>query len=302
MKVVFVYGPTCSGKTELGIRLAEDFGGEILSCDSVQVYKHIDIGSAKPNKSELARAKHHLVDFVDYPRKYNAADFREDALSVLKKLEQQGHKLVYVVGGTGFYFQALEKGMSEAPSVDSGLAEAIRLEAESDLSKLWEELVEGDRTYSEKIASGDTYRICRAIELLRSGYKASELFRAKESNFPYPLYKIFLNPERDQLRKRMDQRTMKMLEAGLVNELKQLRAQGYTDWTPLSSVGYKEVGEFLDSKIEQSELAFWISTRSMQLAKRQRTWFARDKEALEITAGLEQWDFIRQNVKVFLGS
>lgn len=302
MKVVFVYGPTCSGKTDLGIRLSESFGGDVISCDSVQVYKRVEIGTAKPNSEERARAKHHLVDFVDFPGKYTAADFREDALKILKTREEAGDQLCYVVGGTGFYFQALEKGMSEAPKVTEELAEEIRLQAQNDLSILWKELEEKDPEYSKKISANDSYRICRAIEVVRSGILPSEAFGERPSDFPYPLLKLYLKPNRGDLLKRMEKRTAKMLEAGLVDEVKRLRSEGLSDWAPMSSVGYKEVGECLDGEISDEELAYWVTTRSMQLAKRQKTWFSRDKDALVFDHPVEDWEKIEQEVKVFLGS
>jgi tRNA dimethylallyltransferase len=300
MKLVFVYGPTCSGKTELGIQLSEEFGGEIISCDSVQVYKELEIGSAKPNKEELARAKHHLVSIVSYPEKYSAAKFHRDASKLLKQMESDGHELVYVVGGTGFYFQALETGMDRSLSVPSNIANDIRDRAENNLPDLYKDLELADPVYASRISENDSYRIARAMELVYLGKLPSEEFVKKKSQLPYEVLKIFINPDRTELRTRMQKRTQKMLELGLLEEVESLLDKGYGDWEALQSVGYKECLEVIQKAIPEEELEYWISTRSMQLAKRQRTWFQRDKEALEIQ-GPNEFDKAKKAVRAFLG-
>ena len=194
MKVCFLYGPTASGKTELAIQMVEKFGGEIINCDSIAVYQHVNIGTAKPDASELERAKHHLVSFVDHPKQYTAADFMRDATGILEDCESRKVPLVVIVGGTGFYFQALELGLPEAISVDAELSEKVKKEGESSLEKLFDELKSGDPEYAKKIHFNDQYRITRAVELLRSGHLPSEAFVKRSSQFKYPLFKVFLNP------------------------------------------------------------------------------------------------------------
>lgn len=282
IKVIFVQGPTASGKTSFAIEMAERFGGEIISCDSIQVYKEVEIGTAKPNSKELSRVKHHMVSIINAPEKMTAGDFRVEALKIIEDRSKEGIKIFWVAGGTGFYFQALEKGMFDAGKVD----EEISIKVRTDLEKLgnevlYSELEIADPEYAKKIAVNDSYRICRAIELIRSGKaKPSEMqSNFKADNFPFPLFKICLTVDREYLRSRVELRTQQMLDSGLIEEVKSLIARGLEEWAPMQSVGYKESQAFLAGEIASlDELKQQIINKTMQLAKRQRTWFQRDKD------------------------
>lgn len=283
MKVTFVVGPTASGKSELALQLAERHDGVIVNCDSVQAYSHVQIGAAKPTEDELARRPHYLYGHIHPPNEYTAGDYARDVHALLPQLEKSGIPHVYIVGGTGFYFQAIEKGMYEAAKVPDDLASELREQAgtREGLHALYEELKLNDPESIEVIHANDQYRIVRAIEILRStGKKPSVLKRemaAARKEFPYPLEKIGVNWERSELHLRIHQRVKKMLAMGLVEEVRNLKKLGFEHWAPMASVGYKETLAYLKgelSGLDNLEESILISTR--QLAKRQITWFKRD--------------------------
>ncbi|MEC9281151.1 MAG: tRNA (adenosine(37)-N6)-dimethylallyltransferase MiaA [Bdellovibrionota bacterium] len=276
MKVIFLYGPTASGKSAFAIRLAKELGGEIVNCDSVSVYEDLDIGSAKPSLEELAEVPHHLVSHIKYPEYYTAAKFREDALKSLTDMEKRAVPYAIIAGGTGFYFRALELGLVEIEELPVEEKEVIRKQVEENPQESFLELKGFDPEYAQKISENDHYRLARALELKSLGKKPSLAFAKRESNFPYPLAKVFLNPDRDLLRERLKLRTQKMLSQGLIAETKKLLDQGKGDWRALESVGYKESVEYIQGEISEGELFEKIVTKSMQLAKRQRTWFKKE--------------------------
>lgn len=283
MKVTFVVGPTASGKSDLALTLAEKCQGVIVNCDSVQVYAHVQIGAAKPSAEEMQRVPHFLYGHVLPPLEYTAGDYYRDFFVQMKSLEQQGTENVFVVGGTGFYFQAIEKGMYSVAKVDPELAESLRVQAltPQGLNELYQELKQFDPISTEKIHANDQYRVVRALEIIRStGRKPSELKLEKQAavtEFPYPLQKIGVWRERPELHARILRRVKKMLAGGLIEEVQELNKMCLDAWAPMASVGYFEVQAYLRGEIKtlsQLEEKILISTR--QLAKRQVTWFKRD--------------------------
>jgi tRNA dimethylallyltransferase len=277
MRTIFVVGPTASGKTNLAITLAKEFGGEVISCDSIQVYQGLDIGSSKPSILEQQGIKHHLLSTVPMGEKYTAGDFRRDALKILAETQE---KIMWIVGGTGFYFKALEFGMTDNPKMDEVARKAFESEWEKKSSEyFYKELKDKDPERAKEISPNDSYRIFRAIEILRLGFKPSELkqnFRPKD--FPYPILKLGVGVDRDTLRARVDSRTQSMLALGFEQEVLALRERGFVTWEPMQSVGYKEMNEYLDGRLKKSDLLPQITTKTMQLAKRQMTWFKKDPE------------------------
>jgi tRNA dimethylallyltransferase len=283
MNVTFVVGPTASGKSALALRLARETQGVIVNCDSVQVYKYVEIGAAKPTAEELQMVPHFLYGYVAPPRECTAGDYARDFFAQMQILEQQGFPEVFVVGGTGFYFQAIEKGMYEVEKTPSALSEELRSIAATPegLLGLYQELKAQDPASAARIHPNDQYRVVRAVEILRStGQKPSDLRREKaqaSSAFPYPLKKMGVWWERPQLHERIHRRVRRMLQSGLIEEVEQLHKMGLQSWAPLQSVGYKETLAYLRGEIksrEGLEEQILISTR--QLAKRQVTWFKRD--------------------------
>lgn len=279
--VIFVVGSTASGKSDWALKLAQKQGGVIVNCDSIQVYKKLDIGSAKASAEERALVPHYLIDYVSPPQEMTAGVYSDDFFALMPTLPAGP---VFVVGGTGFYFMALEKGMYPVTKV----APELKAQVEAEMAepggaeKLYAEMMAKDPEYGSKIKPGDHYRIGRGIELLRTqGRSVTEIqreFDAQKIPFPYPLLKIGPRWDREVLRGRIAQRTQKMLQAGLIDEVRGLLDEGLKDWAPMSSVGYREVVQYLEQGLSLPELADLISTNTAQLAKKQRTWFQRDND------------------------
>lgn len=279
--VVFIHGPTATGKTEIAVRAAELFGGEIINCDSVQVYRSLDIGAAKPTARQLRCAPHHLIGHVEDGHVYTAGEYRRDALNVISSRASEGCDLFFVVGGSGFYSQALLKGLYPVPPSDPTIRTELqaRLDAEG-LEPLFEELERADPAYARKIGPNDRYRILRGLEVLRtSGFTSmADVQGAFERQAPPFRYaQIGLNHLRSRLRERIKLRTREMLSAGLVEETRSLVARGLGEWPALRSVGYKECCDFLRGSLAPGALETAIVQSTMQLAKRQMTWFRRDE-------------------------
>ncbi len=284
-QIIFVVGPTATGKSDLAISLAQYFNAEIINADSIQFYNQIEIGTAKPSQEMMAQARHHLIAFVEPPATLSAGDFVRAAEKLLSERLAAGVRNFILVGGSGFYIQALEKGMVPAPQISEQIREQVRLQFETQGSaSLWNSIHEIDPEYAAKISKTDSYRVQRALEILLSSpisiSQAQRDFENQKSNLKknFKIRKIALDLDRGELRKRVTLRAEQMLAAGWLEEVKYLRSRGWGDWAPLKSVGYFEIGEFLDRKISQWELKEKIITSTMQLAKKQRTWFKRDQE------------------------
>lgn len=291
MKVVFVVGTTASGKSDLALRLAQKFAGAIVNCDSIQLYQNLDIGSAKPSKTEQATVPHYLFDLVPEGQEMTAGQYVKRCEETLKQIENQ-FPVVFVVGGTGFYFQALEKGMYPTGHAD----EAMKRQVEEEIStpegalRLYAELKAKDPKAAQRIFPNDHYRIGRAIELMRiHGKSLTEVqaqFESEQRQFPYPLLKLGIKLSREQLEPRVKLRVEQMLKAGLIEEVRGLLQRNEASWAPLESVGYRETVEYLLRKSAESaispmtreELQEKIIQNTLRLAKKQRTWFGRDAD------------------------
>lgn len=302
--VIFVVGTTASGKSEWALRLAQEFGGVIFNCDSLQVYKRLDIGTAKPSLEERSLVPHHLFDYVSPPKEMTAGQYHRDFFEEIDKIPSGTP--VFVVGGTGFYFMALEKGMYPVLPVPEEIQKAVLvdLEKEDGPARLHQELMAADPEYGAKIHISDRYRLGRAIELLRSqGRSVTEIqreFSESQAPFPYPLLKVGPSWDRDVLKERIYLRTRKMLASGLIEEVRGLLDEGLESWAPMSSVGYKETLSFLRGDLREDQLLEEIAKNTRQLAKRQRTWFQRDKEIHWAPGGGVGFAEIRLKVETFL--
>lgn len=302
--IIFVVGPTASGKSDWAMRAATLFRGDIVSCDSVQVYKEVNIGTAKPTLAERQQVQHYLVDFVAPPQEYSAADYRRDALEVLRQQEGNKNKLMLITGGTGFYFLALEKGMFDVEPVPENIVKEIdSAVADGRLDELYREIQLRDPEYACKISVNDRYRVGRALGLMRAqGLTMTEIrnrFNEKVNKFPYPVLKIGLTVERSRLSQRVKQRTRSMLQRGLIDEVQYLTQKSLAEWSPLQSVGYKEVLKYLSGEINQTQLEEEINLHTMQLAKRQMTWFRKDKDVHWFDSETEvqkALDFLQEHV------
>lgn len=280
-KLVVVLGPTAVGKSAVGIDIAKRLGGEIINADSLQVYKHLNIGTAKPTLKELSEAKHHMIDIVDPDEDFNAGMFRSRAASTIKELHEN-NKNIILLGGTYLYVKALLSGLIEGLPANQEIRENIKkLRLTFGLPYVYERLKALDPEAASKIHPNDYIRAERALEVnYLTGQKMSE-FQLKH-NFQdqdYSYMKIGISLDREVLKEYIDNRVNQMIDEGLVDEVKQLREMGYTrDLKPMQSIGYKEINQFLDEEIDLDEAVELIKRDTKRFAKRQMTWLKKDDE------------------------
>ncbi|MEQ6889847.1 tRNA (adenosine(37)-N6)-dimethylallyltransferase MiaA [Halomonas sp. CS7] len=274
---ILLMGPTAAGKTDLAIELHERLGCELISVDSAMVYRDLDIGSAKPELEELARAPHRLIDIRDPAEPYSAADFREDALREMAAITAAG-RVPLLVGGTMMYFKRLLEGVANLPAADPAVrAELERQVAEHGLASLHEELARVDPVSAARIHPNDPQRLTRALEVHRlAGRSLSALWgEQRQETFPFRTLSIGLAPvDRSMLHERIAQRFRAMLDAGLIDEVAALKGRGdLTASLPsMKSVGYRQVWAYLEGEIDRAELERLGIIATRQLAKRQLTW------------------------------
>ncbi len=279
--LVVIVGPTGSGKTALSLALAEHFGGEIVNCDSVAIYRGVDIGSAKPSPEERSRAPHHLFDLVDLDHYMTAGEYARRARQVLAEIRQRG-RLPIVVGGTGLYLRALLQGLFAGPERSEELRQRLRARAKQRGSPyLYRVLQRLDPAAAEKIHPNDAPKIIRALEVcLAARRPMSELWqRGRDPLRGFRVLKIGLDPERDALYARLNQRAERMFERGLVEETAQLRQQHPGAWV-LSSLGYRQAVAVLQGKMDREHALSATQQAHRNYAKRQMTWFRREPEVM----------------------
>ena len=279
--MVIINSPTATGKTGLAIELALDFGGEIISADSLQVYRYLDIGTAKPTMEQRNKVKHYLIDVVDPDEEFNAAIFTEKARAIIAELARK-RKPVFVVGGTGLYIRALLQGIIETPKVDENIRNYYRRLGEMRGKEyLFSLLQEKDAQAATKIKPNDTIRVIRALEVLEQSGESiiSKQSRHSFTDSLYNTYKIGLQVDSPQLKERIAQRTEKMIAAGLVREVENILGRGYSKkLKPLQSLGYRQVIKYLTGEYKWEEALRLINRDTWHYAKRQITWFAANKE------------------------
>lgn len=286
-KVIVICGPTASGKTSLGIEVAKLTNGEIISCDSMQIYKDMDIGTAKPTKEEQIEAKHHLIDFVSPDKRYSVAEYKKDAEEAIEKILKEG-KTPIIVGGTGLYLNSLIYGI-DYPEIEIDLEYRIYLEnrvKEEGLDKLYEEARKIDAKALEKISSNDSKRILRILEIYhQTGKSKTELEEESRKNGIKYDYKIFfLNMDREILYERINKRVDIMIDNGLIDEVKNVLDK-YSEFpTAMQGLGYKEVVEYLNGSLNRDEMIEKIKQETRRYAKRQITWFKSYKNAIVLDA------------------
>jgi tRNA dimethylallyltransferase len=281
LPLVIINSPTATGKTELAVNIAVEFGGEIISADSMQVYRYLDIGTAKPTMDERKGIKHHLIDVVNPDEEFNAALFAETARKIISNLTEEG-KPVFVVGGTGLYIRALLKGIIDTPDVDENIRNHYRKLRDTQGKKyLYDLLLQRDAAAAAQINPNDSVRVIRALEVLEQTGESITVKQKKHSfaDTPYKTYKIGLQIDRKELKQRIETRTDKMITAGLLDEVKSVLAIGYNEnLKPLQSLGYKQITGFLSNKYDLKSCVDLIKRDTWQYARRQKTWFAADKE------------------------
>lgn len=276
-KVIVICGPTASGKTSLSISLAKKINGEIVSCDSMQIYKEMDIGSSKPTVEEMQEIKHYLVDFVSPEKRYSVSEYKEDASKAIEEIINKG-KTPIIVGGTGLYLNSLIYNIQyNEMEVDLNYRRELEKEAEEyGLEVLYNRAKEIDPEAMEKVSANDKKRITRVLEIYNAtGRNKTELEKKSRKEVPYNYLIFGINMERSILYDRINKRVDIMLEQGLIEEVKNLINKYSNMPTAMQGLGYKEVKEFLDGNISKEEMIEKIKMETRRYAKRQITWFKR---------------------------
>ena len=271
-----IAGATGVGKTDLSIRLAKKIDAEIISADASQIYKELDIGTAKITDEEMQGVKHYMIDVVSPGEDYSVGDFERDVNNILNENSCKNGKNIIIAGGTGLYIRSITDGFAKLPSKD----EKIRKELESkSLDELQETLKKLDEKSYEEIDLSNKLRLVRAIEVcLLTGGKFSELRTRNVKNNDYDFLKIFLTRNRDELYDRINRRVEIMIAKGLVEEAKKVYNKYTEKLHKISSIGYKELFMHFDGKITLDEAVEEIKKESRRYAKRQMTWFRKEKD------------------------
>lgn len=280
--LVILTGPTAVGKTALSVAFAKAINGEIISADSMQVYRHMDIGSAKVTKEEMEGVPHHLIDVLEPAEEFNVVLFQKMARQAAEEIESRGH-IPILVGGTGFYIQALLYNIDFAENdEDRRLRRSLEeIAKEQGASALYEKLRAVDPESCEIIHANNVKRVIRAIEFYeKTGKKISAHNREQRQNIsPYRFAYFVLNDDREKIYRQIDQRVDLMMERGLVEEVRALRAMGCSrGMVSMQGLGYKEILSYLEGEISQEEAVYLIKRDTRHFAKRQLTWFKREKE------------------------
>ena len=306
-KIIAVVGPTASGKSALALELARQCGGEIVSCDSMQIYRRMNIGTAKPTEDELLLVPHHLIDVVEPTANFSCEDYVRLASMAIDDICARG-KLPIVCGGTGLYLDALLRGGVSAPSIDTSKIRAelcARAEVEG-IEGIYSELMRVDRESAEAIHPNNEKRVIRALEIyLATGRTKSELDReSKGFESPYDATIAYLTfNSRDLLYERIDRRVDMMIDAGLLDEARALIREGVfeVNKTAAQAIGYKELFGFLEGKRSLEESLEDLKRSTRRYAKRQITWFSAKDYAIPLTvdseSGIKSFEEIVNNAK-----
>ncbi len=280
-KVIVICGPTASGKTGLSVKLAQAMNGEIISCDSMQIYKDMTIGTAKVTEEEMQGIQHYLIDFVSPEERYSVADFQKDSEKAISKILAKG-KTPIVVGGTGLYVDTLVYHI-QYPEVETDLTYRQQLEKmieEQGLETLYQKAKEIDLQATEKISNNDQKRIMRILEIYhQTGKTKTQLeieSRREEPPYEYLMYAIDM--DREKLYDRINQRVDIMIEQGLIEEVQELLKKYKNFPTAMQGLGYKEVVPYLQGNITKEEMIENLKQETRRYAKRQLTWFRKNKE------------------------
>jgi tRNA dimethylallyltransferase len=286
--LLVLLGSTASGKTDLAIRIAQGFGTEIISADSRQFYRELSIGTAKPSPEQLSAVKHHFVGHISVTEEYNISRFEAEVLFLLEELFK-AHDVVVMCGGSGLYIDVVCNGLDEQPGHDPELREQLNEALKTrGIEYLREELLKLDTEYYQKVDLANPHRLIRALEVcMLTGRPFSQFRSGKKKERPFKVVKFGLDIPKVELHGRINKRTDAMMELGLVEEVKANLSNRHLN--ALNTVGYKEIFDFLDENCTLEEAVEKIKTNTRRYAKRQMTWFRKDKEIHWIPVDNTEW-------------
>lgn len=300
--LIILTGPTAVGKTKLSIALAKAVDGEIISADSMQVYRHMDIGSAKITRDEMDGIPHHLIDVLDPKEEFHVAKFQQMAKAAMEKIYENG-KIPILTGGTGFYIQAVVKDIdfSEETEESPIRKELEQIAQEQGAHRLHQMLSLADPESAEKIHENNVKRVIRALEYYRlTGEKISQHNEREAAKIsPYQTAYFVLNDERERLYQRIDARVDQMLEDGLVQEVQKLASMGCTkEMVSMQGLGYKELLTWLSGECSYEEAIYILKRDTRHFAKRQLTWFKREKDVVWVNK--QEFDYNEDKILKYI--
>lgn len=301
--LIIITGPTAVGKTAASIGLAKAVGGEIISADSMQVYKHMDIGTAKITPEEMDGVNHYLIDELEPNQEFNIVKFQQRAKQAIGEISARGH-IPIIAGGTGFYIQSVVYDVDfdeESSGQDSYRARLCAMADDGRLNELHAMLAAVDSVSAENIHPNNVKRVIRALEYFhQTGVPISEHNREQsKKESPYRFAYFVLNDEREALYERINRRVDKMIACGLVEEVRRLKEMGYDrSFVSMQGIGYKEILDFLDQKITLDEAVYMIKRDTRHFAKRQITWFKREKEVIWVN--IQDFDRNMEKVQAYM--
>lgn len=298
-KVIVICGPTASGKTALSIELAKKINGEIISADSMQIYKDMDIGSAKPTIEEMQGIKHYMIDFVSPEERYSVADYQKKAREAIKEIIEKG-KTPIVVGGTGLYVNSIIYEIKyQNVEFDEGYRKELEKIADTEgLEVLYTKALEIDKEAMKSISKNDRKRIIRVLEIYKeTGKTKTEQEKESRSEELEYNYKVFaIDMDRNILYDRINKRVDIMIESGLIQEVANIKEKYDKYPTAMQALGYKEIVEYLDGKVTKEEAIEKIKLETRRYAKRQLTWFRKNKQTIWLDGNIDK----QNNVDIIL--
>lgn len=295
--LIVIVGPTAIGKTSLAIELAKHYQTEIISADSRQFFKEMSIGTAKPSAEELAAAPHHFINSHSINQLFSTGDFEVQALALMEKLFTK-YEVLVMVGGSGLYINAVCNGLDDMPEIDLDIREKLNQQfADEGIEAIRKQLAVLDPEYFAKVDQSNPQRMIRGLEVvLSTGQKLSSFLTSNKKERPFNIIKIGLNTEREKLYKQINHRVDVMMQEGLLEEVKSLEA--YKELNALKTVGYSEIFDYLDGKIDLVTAIDKIKQNTRRFAKRQLTWFKKDTQTTWFEPGQnkEVLDFVNRSL------
>ncbi len=301
-RIVIICGPTGIGKTTVAMHLARRFSGEIVGADSMQIYRYMDVGTAKPTPAEQAHVKHHMIDIVDPDAHFNAAMYEKLGRERVDQIHKAANS-VFVVGGTGLYIKALVAGLFKSRPTDVKIWKRLNSEVDKQgIAPLYQRLEQADPEAARRIHPNDAYRIVRALELFESTGKTISAFHGEHgfSDTPFKTLKIGLHTARETLYDRIDQRVLQMVDEGLLSEVEALLERGYgSELKSMQALGYRHMIGFIQKQLPWEETIVAMQRDTRRYAKRQMTWFRTDPEVVWHTP--DESERIGERIATFLG-